>query len=53
LSQLDFSQANYLASGDRFIGQFRFHFEQIIVIEKSKDAPRAHNFNKFSPRTAP
>ena len=51
--QLDSSQTNYLASGDGFIGETRFHSPQIIVIEKSNHAPRPYKLIKFTSPSSP
>ena len=51
--QLDFSQTNYLAFGDDFITEIRFHVSQIIVIEKSNHAPRPYKLSKFTSCSSP
>src|SRR5215467_10466016 len=51
--QLDSSETNYLASGDGLICISRFHFPQIIVIEKSNYAPRLNKLGKFTSRSSP
>src|SRR5882757_5288771 len=52
-SQSDFSQANYLAFGDTFVGQSRSQVAQIIVIKKSRHAPGTHKVNKSASRCPP
>jgi len=39
--------------GDDFIGEFRFHVAQIIVIEKSNHTPRPYRLSKFTSRSSP
>src|SRR5206468_640615 len=50
---LNLSQANYFASGERFIGYTGYHLAQIIVIEKSDNSPWAYQFNKVTSCSPP